>query len=548
MNAMQKPIRKILMYAASAFMDSLAMKGFGTKNRAMSKGAAIGILTLAVLVFIIADIEAVYISVLFGLRLVVLLRLPLAYYAPAALVETIVVVINPAHRVFSFEDSSALYAHLIGIAATYLAGWFLRCDGQLSNKTETPSFFHYLLFISTVTLATITAMLAFIQFTNPQDFFYLISAAYAKLAIYSLSAMIFGFFAAYVIDRPGYTRQSIVMALAIPALLYLLYQAGLSVFSILNNISAIYLFLLILIGGLVFTAYRYGALTTWVGCLSAAYIVSIHHNGWSLSTWHAVINYLIFLFTFTLYIAFFIDRINQAHSDLMQSKKREDRLIRNMQNIVHTQNVDNTERLDRIVRDLHDEVGQSLVAASIYIRSLENSLDSAKAQRAFEKGSAMLETTSLSIRSMLQSLNRESINYTYLSQELKSGRIAQLLNGSGIDYRFSLAPESNAWSELSPEVYSYIHRFFQETVTNLLRHSRATQCRINLRLRTTAGYIFIIGSISDNDIERNFDFNKKGSTGLDGLVQKARYLEGMLRHGRKPTFKKIGFLLRIPKQ
>ena len=51
--------------------------------------------------------------------------------------------------------------------------------------------------------------------------------------------------------------------------------------------------------------------------------------------------------------------------------------------------------------------GQGLVAASIYIRSLESSLESANARRAFEKGSAMLESTSVSIRNMLNSLNRE---------------------------------------------------------------------------------------------------------------------------------------------
>ena len=288
--------------------------------------------------------------------------------------------------------------------------------------------------------------------------------------------------------------------------------------------------------------------TTWIGCLSAVLILSSQHNGWTLSTWHGAISYLIFLCIFNLYIALFINRLNQTQESLADSKKREDLLIRSMQDIVYSQNLVINERMDKVVRDLHDEVGQGLVAASIYIRSLENSLESANARRAFEKGSAMLESTSVSIRNMLNSLDRQPMNYAYFSQELTSGRIAQLLHGSRIGYHFTITPESPAWSEVPPEIYAYIHRFYQESVTNILRHSRADQCWIDLRMRIRADQILFAGSIRDNDIQRYFNFNKIGSTGLDGLVQKTRQVGGILRHGRKPAFKKIGFLVQVPRR
>lgn len=514
----------------------------------MSARSITAILVLAFLVFVVGDKEGVYISVLFGLRLVVILRLPIRHYLPAALLEAALVSVNPGYALFTYQDVIAYQTHLVGIAATYLSAWFLIQDTRFSAGERPAVFPRYVVFLGAVSVATITAMLSFEHLRNPRDFFYLISAAYAKLAIFSLSAVVFGFFAAYVIEHPGYKRGSIVMALAMPVLLYLLYRAGTGVFGIVNNISFIYLVLLLLIGGLAFTAYRFGVFTTWAGCLSAIFIVSSQHNGWTLSTWHSVISYLIFLCIFTLYIAFFINRLKLANEHLAESKRREELLIRNMQEIVHAQNVVNTERLDQVVRDLHDEVGQGLIAASIYIRSLENSLDSSNARRAFEKGSAMLESTSVSIRNMLNSLNREPVNYAYLSQELASGRIAQLLRGSGIGYRFAITPESSVWSEVPPEIYAYIHRFFQESVTNILRHSRADQCRISLSIRVRIDQIFIIGSVRDNDIERNYNFNKNGSTGLDGLVQKTRQIGGILRHGRKPAFKKIGFLLQVPRQ
>ena len=377
---------------------------------------------------------------------------------------------------------------------------------------------------------------------------FLISSAYAKLAIYALSAVIFGFFAAYTIDNPGLSRRSIAVCVLLPIALYLLYQGATAVFGILNNPSFIYLVLLMLIAGLVAIAYRFGVFAAWIGSISTVFVISSQHNGWSLSTWHSVISYLIFLSIFTLYIAFFLNRLSLAKANLEKSKMREELLIRNMQEIVHSQNALDNERLDRVVRDLHDEVGQSLIAASIYIRSLEYSLGSANAQRAFEKGSEMLESTSASIRNMLNSLNREPVNYAYLSQELVSGKIAQLLHRSGITYRFNISPESPGWSEVPPEIYTFLHRFFQESVTNILRHSHADRCHIALRIRRRADHLRIVGSICDNDVTRLFDFNKKGSIGLDGLVQRTREAGGVLRHGRKPNFKKIGFILRVPRR
>ena len=518
------------------------------KTTTMSKASIIAILVLTLLVFIGGDIEGVYISTLFGLRLVVILQLPVRYYLPAALLEAAMVSINPGYGIYNFLDPIAYQAHLIGIAMTYLSAWFLLSDLQ-SSAGERPAVFpRYILFIGAVSAVTIIAMLTFEHLSNPQDFFYLISAAYAKLAIFCLAAVIFGFFALYVIDNPGYKRGSAVMALAMPILLFLLYQAGTWAFEMLSNISFIYLLLLLVIGGLVVTAYRFGVLTAWVGCLSAIFILSSQHNGWTLTTWHGAISYLIFLSIFNLYIAFFINRLYETQKRLADSKEREKLLIRSMQEIVHSQNIVITERMDQVVRDLHDEVGQGLVAASIYIRSLENSLESANARRAFEKGSAMLESTSVSIRRMLNSLERHPVNYVYLNQELASGRIAQLLKRSEVSCHVAITPESPEWGKVSPEIYAYIHRFFQESVTNILRHSRADQCWIGLRMCIRADQILIAGSVRDNDIQRYFNFNKIGSTGLDGLVQKTRQVGGILRHGRKPAFKKIGFLLQTSRR
>jgi len=131
------------------------------KTTTMSKASIIAILVLTLLVFIGGDIEGVYISTLFGLRLVVILQLPVRYYLPAALLEAAMVSINPGYGIYNFLDPIAYQAHLIGIAMTYLSAWFLLSDLQ-SSAGERPAVFpRYILFIGAVSAVTIIAMLTF---------------------------------------------------------------------------------------------------------------------------------------------------------------------------------------------------------------------------------------------------------------------------------------------------------------------------------------------------------------------------------------------------
>jgi hypothetical protein len=115
-------------------------RAFKAKTETMSKGSIIAVLALSLLVFIGGDIEGIYISTLFGLRLVVILRLPARYYLPAALLEAAMVSINPGYGIYNFLDPIAYQAHLVGIATTYLSAWFLVRDIK-SSAGERPAIF-----------------------------------------------------------------------------------------------------------------------------------------------------------------------------------------------------------------------------------------------------------------------------------------------------------------------------------------------------------------------------------------------------------------------
>ena len=105
---------------------------------------------------------------------------------------------------------------------------------------------------------------------------------------------------------------------------------------------------------------------------------------------------------------------------------------------------------------------------------------------------------------------------------------------------------SPVWHDLEPAHWRFIYRFCQESVTNLLRHSRADRCRIQLLARHNRGGSCVLVSIRDNDTANYYDFRRADSMGLKNLMSAAEDLGGRCHHRLRPEFKKMAFYFRIP--
>lgn len=162
----------------------------------------------------------------------------------------------------------------------------------------------------------------------------------------------------------------------------------------------------------------------------------------------------------------------RAELKLMQSNKQ-------LQNLsAHLQSIREEERTN-VAREIHDELGQSLTALKIDLFWLH--------KRLLENNSVLLEKS----ETMLNLINAIILTVQRISEKLRPGllddlclaaaiewRAAEFQKRTGIECKTTINPEDlNMERELSTAVF----RIFQEALTNVSRHAKATAVRVVLK-------------------------------------------------------------------
>ena len=179
----------------------------------------------------------------------------------------------------------------------------------------------------------------------------------------------------------------------------------------------------------------------------------------------------------------------------------------------------------RIARELHDETSQSLTALMVGLDTVHMALaqDAQKADKHLRSSKAIAESLLKNIHrlvadlrpSLLDDLGLVPAIEWYGEQRLKPLGITLHLDGKGIKAR------------LLPSVETALFRIVQEAMTNIVRHSQATDVQIQFKQRD--GHVSL--RISDNG--RGFDpqalqpvnWHEQG-LGLRGMQERAEILGG----------------------
>ncbi|MBP2321076.1 two-component system sensor histidine kinase DesK [Kibdelosporangium banguiense] len=181
---------------------------------------------------------------------------------------------------------------------------------------------------------------------------------------------------------------------------------------------------------------------------------------------------------------------------------------------------------DRIARDLHDLVGHSLsvIAVKTELARRLVLMDPEKA----EKELADIDTV---VRRALAEVRQAVTNYRQptLAGELASARRAAA--SAGIDCRVE-SPDS--WSLPAP-VDGALAWTVREGVTNVLRHSRASNCTIKLSLMDCMAEVAIV----DDGVGPG---TSGRGNGLRGLSERAEALGGSMTSGQSET---SGFYVKV---
>lgn len=210
-------------------------------------------------------------------------------------------------------------------------------------------------------------------------------------------------------------------------------------------------------------------------------------------------------------------RLQLQTEELRHSKQQ-------LQQLASHQEIIKEEERKRIAREIHDELGQNLLALRIDA-SMLHARTSARHPRLNEKTRIALDQIDATIRSVRSIIN--DLRPPVLDLGLQAAiewQVDQFQRRSGIGCAM-LVRENEFDRGMDERSATALFRILQESLTNVLRHACAR--RVEIELRREPGYFHM--RITDDGIGLRPDRVRSSNTfGLQGMRERLRMLDGSL--------------------
>ena len=190
---------------------------------------------------------------------------------------------------------------------------------------------------------------------------------------------------------------------------------------------------------------------------------------------------------------------------------------------VHLQHVREEEQI-RIAREVHDELGQSLTGLKLQLTWLASRLPK-QSKPLHEKARSMaanIDETIRAVRRIATELRPGLLDTAGLLAALE-WQATQFQTQTGIVCEVKAETKDTLWDQ---ELNTAFFRIFQEALTNVIRHARAT--KVEVRLAEDDGHVVLEVKDNGRGISEAEIHNTK-SIGLLGIHERAALLGGTLR-------------------
>ena len=198
--------------------------------------------------------------------------------------------------------------------------------------------------------------------------------------------------------------------------------------------------------------------------------------------------------------------VGRLEQDLRQQRLRERQNSQDLQRLSAKLVSAQEEERRTIARELHDEVGQLLMAVKVELSVARRALGTVGAD-ALDGVQTITDTALSSVRDLSRLLHPALLDDLGLS-----AAIEWHLNGFGKRHDLRVEVLQERMDErLAPEIEAAAYRIVQEGLTNVAKHARATTCRVYLqRLPNT-----LLITVEDDGL--GFDPARQGDNGRHGL-------------------------------
>ncbi|MBW8905334.1 MAG: response regulator [Betaproteobacteria bacterium] len=180
-----------------------------------------------------------------------------------------------------------------------------------------------------------------------------------------------------------------------------------------------------------------------------------------------------------------------------------------------------------IAREIHDELGQVLTGLKMEVTWLAKRLREKPLIEKTDSMCKLIDTTVQTVRKIATGLRPEMLDDMGLVAAV-GWQAKEFQKRTGIRCRTKLPPET---AKLDVDVSTTMFRIFQEILTNVARHSRATRVDMELAL----GEERVALEVTDNGVGiADSDLNGKKSLGLLGMHERALLFGGEVKINGTP--------------
>jgi signal transduction histidine kinase len=208
----------------------------------------------------------------------------------------------------------------------------------------------------------------------------------------------------------------------------------------------------------------------------------------------------------------------ELHGKSERLRQSEDKLRRLAAHLISIRE----EERAHIAREIHDELGQVLTGLKMEVAWLAKRLREPELIDKTESMSKLIDSTVQTVRKIATGLRPEMLDDMGLIAAV-AWQAKEFQKRSGIRCRVKLPPEG---ARLDIDVATTMFRIFQEILTNVARHSRAT--RVDVELEIGADRVAL--EVADNGVGiSESDTSGKKSLGLLGMHERALLFGGEVR-------------------
>lgn len=164
-----------------------------------------------------------------------------------------------------------------------------------------------------------------------------------------------------------------------------------------------------------------------------------------------------------------LDRISEKIR--LQEKELQEEKLRRLRSVIDGQD----QERQRLARDLHDSLGQSLIAVRLQLEAADKpSISQVRASVDVSKG--MIDHAIDEVRRISNALQPAALDEFGLETALRT-RTMEMASVAGIKASFDCI---GSVERLEKKSKIYLYRIAQEAVTNIIKHARATEMQVTL--------------------------------------------------------------------